>query len=610
MPKSNLTPTPQQRIGLCGLILVAVLGCTQNDSAPTQNVETTNSPGSGTPVTATTSTASPGESSPLRFEDVTQQSGIEFVHVSGDSKEKPFPAADGSGVAAIDLDVDGLDDLVFLNGTTFPISHSPTGPHDSCYRNLGSLRFVDVTSPTGLGSTGYSAGAAVGDFNSDGFPDLFVNCFGDDLLYLNQGDGTFTECAQTSGASDPLWGTSALFLDFDFDGDLDLYVCNYAEWSWETNTFCGDRQKGIRIFCSPRTVKPVPDRLFENLGDGTFVDALEKAGLNRSPARSQGVVCADVDNDGLPDLYIGNDLNPNSLFKSKGDGTFEDLSDVSGAGVDFAGQIQAGMGVDVADVDRDGAVEIFVTNYEGEHNTLYKNLGGAMFQDSSQSEGVAAPSMRWVGWGTSFVDFDLDGWPDLVVTNGHTDNNLKDIGRDGQYEQPPLLFHNSNGRLRLVTSSPDNYFSQDHPGRSLCVSDLDLDFRPDLIMGHKDQRPAILRNGASAAKSDERTAIRFNVIGTQSNRSAIGFQAEVENQDRTSRYQLKSGGSYLASHTHSLIITMSRSGRSTPARIRWPTDNPEQAVELPVASGTYSLLEGREDTIYEMPAPRNSLWNP
>jgi hypothetical protein len=541
------------------------------------------------------------EAPEIEFLEVTEQSGVDFVHVSGDCEDKPFPAANGSGLAALDFDLDGLNDLFFLNGTYFPLSIRPDGPEDKCYRNLGDWQFRDVTEVTGLGSKGYSAGAATGDLNSDGFPDIYVNCFGVNLLYLNQGDGTYIECGHAASVDDPSWGTSALAFDFDGDGDLDLYVCNYAEWTWETNAYCGDRQKGIRIFCSPRTVKPVADLLFENLGDGTFREALQAAGLDRPPTRSQGIVAADVDHDGLPDLYLGNDLNLNSLFRNKGDGTFEDLTDISGAAVDFAGQIQAGMGVDVADVDKDGAGEIFVTNYEGEHNTLYRNIGDHSFQDVSQSQGLAASSMRWVGWGNRFTDFDLDGWLDLVITNGHTDNNLQSLGRDSQYEQPPLLFHNRAGRLALIESPPSNYFSSRHPGRSLCVADLDGDLRPDLVIGHKDRQPALLRNVSPDTPPKEFLVLDLKFAGVESNRSAIGLQLEIEGQLTKEQHQIKSGGSYLTSHPQRITFAIPQNSNGTSARIRWPNGR-FSTLRLPEFSGSYTLVEGRETSFYSSPA--------
>ncbi len=532
--------------------------------------------------------------SPIRFSDLSESVGIKFQHVSGDSEQKPFPAANGSGVAAFDYDLDGWFDLLFLTGTTFPIAEVAGGPRDACFRNCRAWSFSDVTDVCGLGAVGYSAGVVTGDFNRDGFPDVFVNCFGENRFYFNQGDGSFLESARACGLQDPSWGTSAAVLDFDNDGDLDLYTCNYAEWTWETNPFCGDRERNIRIFCSPRSVKPVADMLFENLGDDQFRDVLNEAGLGRDPARGQGVVAADIDNDGLTDLYVGNDMNTNSLFRNKGDGTFEDLTDLSGAGVDFAGQIQAGMGVDIADIDRDGRVEIFVTNYEGEHNAFYQNLGRNVFQDASQSKGLAAPSMKWVGWGTRFTDLDLDGWTDLVITNGHTDNNLQRMGRDSVYEQPPLLFRNQEGRLMPVISSANSYFGTSHPGRALCTVDLDRNLTPDIVVGHKDQPPAILRNDSETDAT--RQVICLSFVGTELNRDGIGVGVEVLGIDPILRSQIKSGGSYLSSDPSTMTLSLAESGGKE-LRILW-TGGRIESLAMPIESGRYTVVEGRGSIIF------------
>ncbi|HUG18084.1 MAG TPA: CRTAC1 family protein [Planctomycetaceae bacterium] len=578
---------------LASLVLAILAGCDRSqDSGLNQPVDKPVSQQGVHSPEETAGEEEPGDDEPrpvIRFSDETARSGIDFEHHSGDNPQKPFPAANGSGIAAFDYDLDGRNDLLFLNGTSFPLDEARESPRDRFYRNRGNWSFAEITAESGLGSAGYSAGVATGDFNSDGFPDVFINCFGENRFYLNQGDGTFREAANEAGLDDPSWGTSAACLDFNNDGNLDLYVCNYAEWSWETNQFCGDREKNVRIFCSPRSVRPVPDRLYENLGNGRFRDVLEQAGINREPGRGQGVVAADIDRDGLVDLYVGNDINSNFLFRNAGGGKFEDLTDLSGTAFDFAGRPQAGMGVDVADIDRDGLMEIFVTNYEDEHNTLYRNLGNHLYQDVSQSAGLAAPSMRWIGWGTRFIDFDLDGWSDLVVTNGHTDNNLHDMGRDASYEQPPLLFHNRAGRLIPVRSPPGSYFAGKHPGRSLCAADLDGDLATDLVIGHQDRPPALLRNISALDKKRLVLSIRF--LGIESNRDGIGTQVEVLGTEPGLAFQVKSGGSYLASQPYDLIMSLP-AGVENLLEIRWPNGYALQ-LAAPEASGHYTLIEGR-----------------
>lgn len=546
------------------------------------------------------------EKSPLtsriRFTDVTADSGIDFVHVSGDSDEKPFPAANGSGIAVIDLDRDGRQDLLFLNGTRFPVADPETnrsGPSDQCYRSLGDWKFANVTALTGLGFPGYSAGAAVGDWNSDGFPDIAINCFGPNELYLNQGDGTFSRCGAAAGLDDPAWGTSIAFLDYNNDALLDLYVCNYARWSLETNGWCGNREANVRIFCAPHSVKPVPDRLYENLGDGRFVDVLAEAGMNREPGRGQGVLVGDLDNDGLADVYVANDASPNFLFRNCGDGRFEDRTDISGASHDFQGRVQAGMGADLGDIDRNGTNELFVTNYEDEHNALYESRQPGFFQDVSRAAGLAAPSVRWVGWGTGLLDLDLDGWLDLVVTNGHTDNNLAAMGRDAPYEQPPLLFQNDAGRMQLVTSGAGDYFEHSHCGRSLAAADFDGDLLTDLVIGHQDQSPALLRNQSDRAGGVR--VVRLLLTGTTSGRDGIGAVAEIAGASPVVRAEVKSGGSYLSSSARDVMLVTS-SDQEIPVTIRWAAGQVDD-MTLPMVSGAFVVLEGRG--LYSVPSPQD-----
>ncbi|MEO1998620.1 MAG: VCBS repeat-containing protein, partial [Planctomycetaceae bacterium] len=427
------------------------------------------------------------------FRDMTPECGIPFVHATGTNAEKPFPAANGSGVAACDFDLDGRCDVMFGCGTGFPIQPGSQTPTDRLYRNLGDWRFEDVSLASGLNHNGYSAGLATGDFDCDGFPDVFVNCFGASCLYRNQGDGTFQKLVET-GLEDQRWGTSAAFFDFNADGLLDLYVCHYAEWTWETNKFCGDRERKVRLYCSPRSVAPTADALYVNNGDGSFHDGTAAAGLTGAAGRSQGVVAADLDGDGAIDLYIGNDLHPNSLFLNRGDGQFRDATETSGVAYDYQGNSQAGMGVAAADTDGDGLFELLVTNFSNEHNAFYSNMGQGVFQDVSHRLGLAGDSLPWIGWGTTLTDFNLDGWCDLLVTNGHVDDNRSQLGQDTPHAQPPLLWSNRQGRFHFVGSEGGNYFRGSSVGRGLATGDLDGDNAVDVVIGHQDGRPALLRN--------------------------------------------------------------------------------------------------------------------
>lgn len=511
------------------------------------------------------------------------------MHVSGDSAEKPFPAANGSGVGAFDYDLDGQVDLYFLTGTHFPVDRARSGPVNRCYRNLGDWKFQDVTGPTGLGDNGYSAGVAVGDIDSDGFPDVFINSLGPHRLYRNAGDGTFSEIGTAAAVDVDAWGTSAAFLDYDGDGLLDLYLCHYGVWTPETNHYCGDRARGVRTFCSPNSVEPAPHLLFHNEGDGRFRDASVESGIAASRGRGQGVVAADVDGDGRTDLYVTNDLHPNLLFLNLGDGRFSEAGQESGTATDFMGRVQAGMGVDAGDLNRDGRIDLFVTNYEGEHNTFYENLGEHLFQEVSRTRGLAAESIPWVGWGTALADFDLDGWPDVVVTNGHTDDNLQSMGRDSPYAQPPGLWHNVESQFKFVGgSAAGDYFNQNHVGRGMAIADLDNDGDLDLVVSHQNGRPALLCN--DSLPNSGKPWIRIQLTGTTSNRDAVGAELIISFKDvKPLVQQIKGGGSYLCANDLRQLLAVDDNS-VTALQIRWPSGRRTSIVPLE-SRRTYRLIE-------------------
>lgn len=517
--------------------------------------------------------------SPIRFSLVPENGGITFRHQTGTSPEKPFPAANGSGIAVIDFDRDGYQDLYFASGTPFPIDLKRAAPHNQIYRNRREWQFHDVTTRTGLGHNGYTAGLAVGDFDNDGFSDLFLSCYGPDVLFHNRGDGTFERVV--SGVEDPRWGTSATFLDFDQDGNLDLYVCNYGEWTPETNQYCGNREKNVRIYCSPHTLKGVRSSLFHNLGNGQFADVTEATGVGARIARSQGVIAADFNQDGWTDLYVGNDLHANSLYINAGQGRFEDATELSGTGYNERGQMQAGMGVDVADITGDGSFELLVTNFEGETNTLYEYVEPKVYRDSTVSFGLAADSLPWVGWGCAIRDFDLDGADDVWVVNGHVDDNLKLLGKDSPYLQPSLIWHQEQGRFRTLGPEIGEYFQTPHPARALAVVDLDNDGDWDAVIGHQDEAPALLRNDCSGQnESGLRESLQLELIGTTANRSAIGATVTILG-DHRQRQPVRGGGTYLSAPDLRLIFSRPDDPRPVEVEIRWPSGHTSRTTVSP-----------------------------
>jgi hypothetical protein len=496
------------------------------------------------------------------FREVTSATGIDFRHCSGTNAEKPFPAANGSGLATFDYDLDGKCDLYFATGKPFPIDPQSSAHFNRCYRNLGEWRFADVTRLTGLGHAGYSAGVAVGDFDSDGFPDVFVACYGADVLYRNCGDGTFRQCDQ-AGVEDERWGASAVFMDADNDGLLDLYVCHYAKWTWEMRRWCGDYERNMREYCSPYSVEADDDELYRNLGDGRFAAAAAEMGLARPPARGQGIVAADLDGNGLCDLYIGNDLQPNFLFLNQGAGKFHDATESSGAAYDHQGRVQAGMGVDAADVNGDGKPELYVTNFFDEPNTLYDNLGQGVFVDATIQRGLYNDSLRYIGWGTALADFNLDGWPDVVVTNGP-------LRANEPAANPPLLWQNVGGRFRFLDGQGGDYFRSVHAGRGLAVADLDNDGDLDVVIGHHDGSPALLSNEHRKGESAAAQSITLRLVGTRSNRDCIGATIRTDWPDAARLTLVKGGGSYLSASDIRQVLAIPSGVDSVNCEILWP----------------------------------------
>jgi hypothetical protein len=521
-------------------------------------------------------------------------SGIDFVQTSGDSPEKPFPAANGTGCGLLDVDLDGRLDVFFANGAKFPLSSEQPGPWDRLYRNAGGWKFTEITGVSGIGAPGYSCGVAVGDVDSDGFPDLYVTRYGRNQLYRNLGDGTFEECGGSWGAADGGWGTSAAIFDANTDGLADVYVCNYGVWTLETNPFCGDEGRKIRMFCSPRHVPPQPDVLLVNTGEG-FEDRLGELGAGVEPGRGQGVLAGDFDGDGLTDLYVANDIHPNRLFMNGASG-FEEVGEASGTAFDHLGQAQAGMGLAAADVEGDGRFEIFVTNYQNEHNALYLNLGERTFLEAGLTW-IPEGSMPWVGWGTMLADFDSDGDADLLVTNGHTDNNLAELGKEGDYLQPPGIWRNEGGSFQLVLGAGD-YFGERHCGRGLAGGDLDVDGDVDVVICHQDGAPELLRND-SAVVGAGYESLTIRLIGTRGIRDMTGATAELEESgvgasgERRQVEQLFGGGSY-ASASEQRLRFVRRSGEGgVRLRIRWPGGEESVIEDLP-AGRMLSIVQGRE----------------
>ncbi len=505
--------------------------------------------------------------SSIRFREGASEAGIHFTHQSGNSAEKYFPTSNGSGIAIFDYDGDGLVDLYFCSTRNLPLEAPTTACGNKLYRNRGDGTFDDVTELAGVGFRGFNHGVAAGDVDGDGFIDLFLANMGADVLYMNNGDGTFRDAGAASGVADTLWSSAAAFLDYDMDGNLDLYVSRYGKWSIDgDNPYCGDKQKGIRVYCSQQTIRPERNALYRNRGDGVFIESSEAAKIARSDGRGLGVVTADFDGDGAIDVFAANDQCPNFLFINKKDGTFDDAGELAGAARAESGEVMAGMGVDAEDVNGDGRPELFVTNFREEPNTLYLNVDGKTFQDIGAWAGIARDSLPDVGWGCGLVDFDGDGYPDMIACNGHIDDNLALLGQDVPQAELSKIWRNTGeGKFRLVAGAGD-FFDRPHVARGASFGDLDDDGRIDVVIGLMDARPALLWN-----ESKSGGWIRLDLIGRKSNRDAIGARVEVRAGGRSIWRQVKGGGSYLASNDRRLTIGLGSNETVEEVRIDWPS---------------------------------------
>jgi hypothetical protein len=539
-----------------------------------------------------TTQATPLQKSPICFTDSSHQLDSSFVSFSGMTHEKLFPTANGSGVAMLDYDRDGWMDLYFAC-SSYPDRPDVSSPPNALCRSQFGAAYERAPDQAGAAITGFTQGVASADHNNDGFPDLYLVRLGSDILLQNMGDGTFADASGSFG-TDARWGTSAAFLDYDEDGNLDLYVANYGKWDmeWHKQHYCGQAAPPVRIYCSPKILPAEVHNLYRSNGDGTFADVASNLGIARSDGRGQGVVAADVNNDGHIDLYVANDLSPNFLFLNQGKGQFIDATDTSCAAYNADGQVEASMGVDAEDIDGDKLADLVVTNFFLEHNTLYRNLDAGLFQDVSHWSGVAAGSIQLVGWGTALEDLDEDGWCDLFVVNGHVDDNLAQMGRDEPYAQPSRVWRNhGRGQFQKMEGDLGDYFRTAHVSRGAAFGDLDNDGDVDIAITHKDERPTILRNDSRSRRPAEPYGwIQLSLQGTLSNRDAVGASIEVHSTDRVISRQIRGGRSYLSAHDLRVCVGLGQSKTVQRVIVRWPSGLTTE-LENPSACRTHTVRE-------------------
>jgi enediyne biosynthesis protein E4 len=519
----------------------------------------------------------------VHFTDIRKAAGITFQQDSTQTDEKYYLETMGTGVAWIDYDQDGLMDLYFVqSGATD--AYKPAHPlRSALYRNNGDGTFTDVTEKAGVGGEGhYGQGVAVGDYNNDGFPDLYVTGYGRAILYRNNGNGIFTDVTAKAGvADDGAWSTSAGWFDFDKDGWLDLVVTNYLEWSPKNNLWCGERAPGYRSYCNPGNYKGQKTKLYHNNHDGTFTDVSDKSGVGLPESKGMGLVLADLNNDGWPDIAIANDTWPNFLFENKHDGTFSDVSLVSGLAASEDGGYEAGMGIDAADVDGDGLLDIYITHLDFELNRLYHNNGDGTFTDVTYSSGIGNKAMLLSGVAAKFIDYDNDGWPDIVQANGAMVDNVRLYHSLVSYEEPLLMFHNlGHGKFEKSSDALGADFNHPVVGRGLATADFLNDGQVGFAVNCRGDYPELLRNDGATGNH----WLEVLLIGTKSNRDGIGAVLKLSSSGMVQVDQAKGGTSYMSASDPRIHFGLGKRTKIDSLVITWPSGQVDKLSSVPVDS--------------------------
>ena len=524
------------------------------------------------------------------FTDIRKQAGITFVQDSTESDQKYYLETMGTGVGWIDYDQDGLMDLYFVqSGATD--AYTPAHPlRSALYHNNGDGTFTDVTAKAGVGGEGhYGQGVAVGDYNNDGFPDLYVTGYGRAILYRNNGDGTFTDVTAKAGVGDDgNWSTSAGWFDFDKDGWLDLVVTNYLDWSPKDNPWCGERKPDYRSYCAPGNYKGLRTKLYHNNHDGTFTDVSDKSGVGLPESKGMGLVLADFDMDGWSDIAIANDTWPNFLFQNNHDNTFTDVSLISGLAASEDGKYEAGMGIDAADMDGDGLLDVYITHLDFELNRLYHNNGDGTFTDVTYSSGIGNTAMMMSGVAAKFIDYDNDGWPDIVQANGAMLDNVNLYHSLVSYKEPLLMFHNlGKGRFEKVSDTLGPDFVRPVAGRGLATADFLNDGQVGLAVVSRGDSPELLRNDGGNGNH----WVEVLLIGTKSNRDGIGSVLKLTAGRFVHVDQAKGGTSYMSASDPRIHFGLGKNAKIESLVITWPSGQVDKLTSVP-ADSIIAVKEG------------------
>jgi len=524
---------------------------------------------------------------PVRFTDITAKAGIRFVHINGAFGKKYLPETLGPGCAFIDFDGDGWQDILLVNGTTWP-GQPRRGSTPQLYRNNRDGTFIDVTRTAGLAIEIYGMGAAVGDYNNDGTDDIFITALGQSRLFRNTGKGTFIDATAASGlAGKDEFSSSAAWVDYDRDGHLDLVVANYVQWSIDKDIHC-TLDGARKSYCTPESYKGASPRLWRNNGGGAFTDVTDKAGLQDATSKGLGVAILDQNSDGWPDILLANDTQPNKLYVNNGKGSFSDRGVLAGIAFSEDGVARAGMGVDAADYDRSGRPSVIISNFSNQMLSLYHNEGNGLFVDEAPRSEVGRASLLTLGFACFFFDYDLDGWLDIFVANGHIEADIERIQSRIKYAQPPHIFRNNGGgKFTDVTKALGPEFAAPRVARGAAYADIDNDGDLDLLMTVNGGAARLFRNDSGINKS-----LRIRLAGERSNRNGIGAVVKVNAGPDRQWQMMRSGSSYLSQSELVLTFGLGNRPLADSIEITWPSGQVDRLANV-VAGQFVTVREGK-----------------
>jgi enediyne biosynthesis protein E4 len=526
------------------------------------------------------------------FEQVpAAASGISWRHSSGKSAEKYLPETTGAGCAFLDYDNDGWMDIYLVNSGKCDF-YTPDPPlRNALYRNNRDGTFSDVTQQAGVGAGGFGQGVAVGDYDGDGFPDLYVTQYGRSILFHNNGDGTFSDVTEKAGIAAPGWASSAVWFDYDNDGLLDLFVCQFVDFSKEKNKPCGVHEDGRRHYCIPQIYQPMPNWLFRNNGDGTFTDVSKVSGIASHPGKGWGVVAADINNDGWMDLLVTNDTVANFLFVNNGKGKFTETGTEAGVAYSANGKPRSGMGVDAADFNNDGWQDLFVANLDREDFAIYRNNHDGTFDDLAIPMGIAKATRTMSGWGLKFFDYDNDGNLDLLLANGNPDDLIKALHGESAYEEPLMLFHGTGKSFEDVSAQSGALFATPMSSRGLALGDFNNDGAVDVLISVNNGAPLLLRN--NAGKHNHWLGIHLS--GKKCNPDAVGAKVSYQAGDLKRSRMKVAGGSYLSSHDPRMVLGLGSRDKMDWVEVTWPMPSGRtQRFVNPPVDRYITIVEGED----------------